>query len=264
MKPLLRTLRFGWCFLALIVCLGRSLGPAHAQDRRSDIENKIFDKVNAARQNHGAAPLKRHPALEGSAGEYAAFLSKNDLHGRIPPGQAGHELDGRTLVKRIFAYRVPFAEGRENIHAIQANQDDPAGKFVADWLASETHRTNMLGSDWRDTGIAVFRTASGWLYAVQDFGVRRIETTVEVTVVNRTALPLTVQLVGDKAAPAQRIEPNRTGTLTMTSKDRHPIGIFNLSGALTMPLPVFDRHTYTAVTRGDMVRGPFMIQPTRP
>jgi uncharacterized protein YkwD len=234
-----------------------------AQERRSDIQNKIFEKVNAIRQDHGAAPLVRHPALEGSAGEYAAFLSKNDLQDRIPSGQAGHELDGRTLAQRIYAYRVPFAEGKENLHAIP-NQDDPATKIVNDWMNSEVHRNNLLGADWRDTGIAVFRTSSGWYYAVQDYAMRTQATTVQVTVVDRTSYPLTVQLVGDQAAEPARLDRYQTGIYTMTSSNRHPIMIFNLSGLMTMPLPVFDRHTYTVIPVGTAQFGPFTVQPTRP
>ena len=46
---------------------------------------------------------------------------------------------------------------------------------MAGWMASESHRTNLLRPEWLDIGIGIAIAPNGTIYWAQEFGTRPIE-----------------------------------------------------------------------------------------
>ena len=138
---------------------------AHAQTA----DTRLADLVNAERARHGLPALQRSGELSAAAAAYAAAMADGGFFGHRAP-------DDGTLVTRAEAagYR-DWIELGENLAAGTAI---PEAVVVA-WMASPSHRANLLSPLVRDAGgghVAAARSplghywvlklgsrASGWL-----------------------------------------------------------------------------------------------------
>ncbi len=137
----------------------------------SQTRAELFDQVNTERARYGLAPLSLHPLLTTAAENHAEDMWKRRYFNHTTP-------EGLTYIDRIEAvgYLQPtfelcpckttctcspyFALG-ENIAQGQLTVDE----VMRDWLASPSHRQNILNPSFRNIGIGLFGTI--W---VQTFG----------------------------------------------------------------------------------------------
>ena len=121
-------------------------------ERRAALEAAVVREMNRVRAAHGLRPLRAAPALRSAArGHSQAMLT----HGFFSHESA----DGTAFNERIRRYYTDRGFVRWSVgEALMAGQgrvvDAPA--IVAAWLESPTHRTIVLSTTWRDTGIGVF------------------------------------------------------------------------------------------------------------
>lgn len=144
-----------------------SPGTGDASDAPVTLEGRLLEEANAARRSQaGIAPLAAELRLTRAARDFAGYMANT--------GRYGHEADGRDVAARLQSAGYAFCFGAENLAWIEAGIDDEprvARLLMAGWMASPSHRSNLLGADWTDTGIAIATSASaGRLYAVQLFG----------------------------------------------------------------------------------------------
>lgn len=117
-------------------------GPGSAANQgagASSTESSVIARTNEARAKRGLAPLTADAALMNGARRQAAWMARNR---NLSHGQ------GVT----------------ENIAMGQAS----AAEVVADWMRSDGHRANILGSHSR-IGVAMARAADGTVYWCQQF-----------------------------------------------------------------------------------------------
>jgi uncharacterized protein YkwD len=121
--------------LALLVAVP---GLAHAEPS----DGRLADLVNAERARHGLPVLHPSTELAAAAAAYAAAMADGGFFGHRAP-------DGGTLVTRAEAagYR-DWAELGENL----AGGTAAAEAVVAAWMASPSHRANLLSPLVRDAG----------------------------------------------------------------------------------------------------------------
>jgi uncharacterized protein YkwD len=131
----------------------------HAVDDESALIDSVLAQVNGVRADAGLAPLVIDPLLSAVADEFACemiregFLAHTNPREEVSPGE--------RLTSAGYIY---YAMG-ENLAAGQSSPEE----VVADWLASEAHRTNILSPEWGEVGIAVRQGGEfGW-YWVQEF-----------------------------------------------------------------------------------------------
>lgn len=105
----------------------------------SATESAIVDRTNAARARRGLPPLVADASLMAGARRHAAWMARNRS---LSHGQ------GVT----------------ENIAMGQSSADEA----VADWMRSDGHRANILGSHGR-IGVGVAHAADGTAYWCQQF-----------------------------------------------------------------------------------------------
>ena len=119
----------------------------------------VLDGINAARILRGLAPLRLDPLLSAVADEFACEMIREGFLAHANPRR------GLTPGERLTSAGYIYYAMGENVAAGQSSAEE----VVADWLASDAHRANLLSEDWRETGIAVRRGGEyGW-YWVQEF-----------------------------------------------------------------------------------------------
>jgi uncharacterized protein YkwD len=124
---------------------------------------RIIALVNQVREENGLSPLSRSPQLTVAAQRYADFIAAHDA--------LDHTADGRTLDKRAEAagYTTWVTLG-ENLAGGYSSFDEA----LTAWLASPTHRDNIMNADFAETGVgcAWNPSSSHGSFFVQEFGAR--------------------------------------------------------------------------------------------
>ena len=158
-----------WGPLALGVGLTLLLGLVAVTGRRgADGEERVaarlIELTNDVRQEHGQSALSADPRLNHAAKGYAREMASRDWFDHLGP-------DGSTVEQRAEAsgYRG-WAVLAENL-ARGPGQPEPA-EILDRWLASPTHRRNVLSPDLTDVGIAC-RAVGERFWCAQESGARR-------------------------------------------------------------------------------------------
>lgn len=146
-----------------------SPGPVVTEGPDLAFAEAILALVNEERLANGLNPLAQHPALVAAAEEYA------DLHAHLSPDRLDHRLNGSTLSSRVEAEGyTAWTFLAENL--VWSGFDPPLSpaEVVQQWLASPTHRNNLLNPSVGETGIGCYVSSAQQPFriCVQDFGAR--------------------------------------------------------------------------------------------
>ena len=145
-------------------------------ERRAALETAVVHEMNRVRVARGLRPLRAAPALRSAArGHSQAMLA----HGFFSHESA----DGTAFNERIRRYYTDRGFTRWSVgEALMTGQGRAvdAQAIVAAWLGSPAHRTIVLSSTWRDTGIGVLYDPSApstfggteAIVVTADFGLR--------------------------------------------------------------------------------------------
>lgn len=107
--------------------------------------SQLLAFVNAKRQELGIAPLIVHPALEQAAAQKAAHMVERGYWDHSDPSS------GVTPWQFIDAAGYRYAKAGENL----ARDFDDSQQVTDAWMASPSHKANMLESDYTHTGIGI-------------------------------------------------------------------------------------------------------------
>lgn len=140
----------------------------HNYEFSSEVEEKILSLINDERSNGGVVSLTANSTLR-SAARYKAnemlqydYFSHNSPYSNQPSDIAkdfGHNF--KTFGENLFSMSSSNpANLRENISV---------ENIVEQWMASEGHRSNILNSNYRKTGIGVVIGSNGKCYISQMF-----------------------------------------------------------------------------------------------
>lgn len=116
----------------------------------SSLEGEVLYHVNVERAAAGLAPLTYNVSLANAASVRASEASVH--FGHVRP-------DGRD-VKTVLG-DASYAWFGENL-AVSTTED--AKRIVRAWMASPTHRANLLNRHFTQMGVAVTRGVDGHLY----------------------------------------------------------------------------------------------------
>lgn len=160
------------CLAVLAAPAGTSAAPAAAPSpaRTSSFEQSVIARINGARRSHGLAPLRIATTLSRAA----------DAHGRsmASGGYFSHfSRDGTSPSTRIRRYYGGSTVGET---LLWRSPDVTAAQAVRMWLQSTPHRAILLGSGFREIGLAAIHLAqAGGTFGrgpvtilVADFGAR--------------------------------------------------------------------------------------------
>ncbi len=133
-----------------------------SQNTSSANADKNFELVNELRSSLGLATLRRDPLLDNAAKVRAQELESYYSHTRP---------NGANPFTSIAEAGYVHTYAAENIATASGYGDNVMGeKFFDMWKNSSGHYKNMVSRDYKDVGIAMFKTSGGTWYAVQLFG----------------------------------------------------------------------------------------------
>jgi uncharacterized protein YkwD len=166
------------------------------------IDQNLFNEAvllfsNAARRQHGRAPLAADPRLARAAGEHARNMARLKTHSHVLPVRGQRDLKqrikGQSVEFRLAAeniamdkvYRLlgrPISMQRSGCNFVYADTRQPvprhsyaslAQQVVTRWLESPKHRESLLSRKYQrlGSGIGIDPTgpSCGDFYLVQDF-----------------------------------------------------------------------------------------------
>ena len=161
---------------------------------------ELYQLVNSERAEQGLPALKRNTKLEQAAYEKAQDMFSKDYWAHYAP-------DGSTTPWQfILAAGYNYKYAGENL----AKDFDTSEEVVTAWMASSSHRSNIVNTNYKDFGVvAVIGNLSGeqTTLVVQMFG-SALGATTASTPIGGTANNPTGDTAGAKApAPAPEAQP---------------------------------------------------------
>ena len=160
--------------------LGTHHALAQAPEFAAEVETRVIALTNETRAKNGAAPLQAESRLTDAARGFAAYIAST--------GKLEHDADGTTPAERVKKRGYGYCIVAENLGMEYSSggftPERLSSNFVDGWMASPTHRGNILESDLTQIGVGVSRSKAGEYYAVQVFA-RPLEKMTRFRVFNR-------------------------------------------------------------------------------
>lgn len=109
-----------------------------------DLEAELIDATNRDRHRHGLAPLHPDTCLNGAAREWVEFLASE--------GQLMHRSEAGLSLSGEVDARCP---GRWAVVGENLGRGPTITEIQEAFMASPTHRANVLATDYTHIGVAV-------------------------------------------------------------------------------------------------------------
>jgi uncharacterized protein YkwD len=146
--------------LALFSCDKSTILPGPSFPTESEVEARSFDLINQDRAQQGLPALNLDSRVSDVARAHSADMRDRNFFSHKSP-------DGKTLAIRLKNVGITFRLAGENLARIQG-VTDPAAKANTDFLSDDTHKTNLLNSQFKLVGIGVARSGNEY-WITQDF-----------------------------------------------------------------------------------------------
>lgn len=130
------------------------------------IEFQIFQAINQKRLQFGIKPVKWREETAQIARFHSDNLAKFDF-------LSHYGIDGKTVGGRADDFGLKkWKMIGENVACLRGYPDF-VNQVVESWMASPSHRQNLLNPRWKESGIGVAHTNSGKIYFTQVFLLRK-------------------------------------------------------------------------------------------
>jgi uncharacterized protein YkwD len=150
-------------------------GERGAAAEQKALDARLLTQVNAVRARYGLRPLRRSPALSTAAARHSIEMAQQ--------GYFSHaSVNGTAYWKRIrrFYSAAGFRSWSVGENLAWKAPRMTAAEVVRMWMASATHRANLLDPSWRELGVSAVRSDVGPGYyrglpvtvVTADFGLR--------------------------------------------------------------------------------------------
>ena len=130
------------------------------------VEWEIMARINAIRADRGLSELTYDPRLQAGAVKHSAEMYRMNYFSHTSPIADHAEFDQRIQREGI----KNFQSAGENL-VMGPDSADLAERFVDLWMDSPGHRDNILGDDFRFSGVGVYGEGDR-VYATQLFSQR--------------------------------------------------------------------------------------------
>lgn len=121
-------------------------------------EQRVVDLVNAERAKYGLSPLRYNATLDAASEAHNIVQVNNRTMSHLNSGDGSPDA-------RIRSYGFYGAWG-ENVAVGQSTPE----QVVREWMASPTHRANILNGNFSQMGVAYGQTSDGYSFWTQTFG----------------------------------------------------------------------------------------------
>lgn len=135
----------------------RSRNPAPAQSSTiGQMEAQVRQQINQIRQQQGLSQLRPNARLAEVARNYSRRMAEQNFFSHTSPS-------GDTMVQRVRSAGIFYVLLGENLFT-STNIPQPVPAAVQGWMDSPGHRANILRSEYRETGIGVWRIGSTYYF----------------------------------------------------------------------------------------------------
>jgi uncharacterized protein YkwD len=136
-------------------------GPGESQSSETAaIEQRIVERINAIRREHGLNALAPHSDLANVARGHSRHMAERRFFNHLAP-------DGTRPDQRVSEANIRFRTVGENIFR-STNVPDPVELAIDGWMASPGHRENILRDAFTHTGVGVWQKGDDY-YVTQKF-----------------------------------------------------------------------------------------------
>ena len=163
-----------WALATALACAPIALangwalpGPNAVPEPEPALTAALHARADAARAAAGLPATAWDDGLARAARTHAAELAARGVLDHM-----GASPETRTLADRLVRAGVPYASVGENL-AFEHGFVDPVETVVEGWLASPSHRANLLNPEFDRVGYGSARDAAGARYVVQVFAAAR-------------------------------------------------------------------------------------------
>ena len=125
-----------------------------------ELADRLLQGMNLERAAEGLSPVVSNVRLNDAAAKFACRMIEEGFFDHDDP------VTGRGPGQRAIAAKYFYYFLGENLAADQ----ETAAEVTRVWMASPTHRSNILDPTWKDVGIAVRSLEGETLYWVVEFG----------------------------------------------------------------------------------------------
>lgn len=129
------------------------------------MEDQVRLQINAIRQEQGFRELRHNERLAEVARNYSRRMAEENFFDHVSP-------KGDTPAQRVQSAGIFYLLVGENLFT-STNIPQPVPAAVEGWMKSPGHRANILRSEYRETGIGVWRR--GNTYYITQLFMRSLE-----------------------------------------------------------------------------------------
>lgn len=126
----------------------------------AQMEEQIRQRINEIRRQQGLIELQANSKLAEVARRYSQQMAEQDFFSHTSP-------TGETPAQRVQAAGIVYRMVGENLFT-STNIPQPVNAAVEGWMDSSGHRENILRSQYRETGIGIWRDGETY-YVTQLF-----------------------------------------------------------------------------------------------
>jgi uncharacterized protein YkwD len=124
----------------------------------SEMEQVVFNRINAYRTSRGLSPLIWSNEVAQQARSHSLDMAKKI----VPFGHQGFEQRAKAIDRSVQSHGTG-----ENVGWVMS-RTNPDGKVIDAWIKSQKHLNNIAGN-FAMTGIGIALSSRGEYYFTQDF-----------------------------------------------------------------------------------------------
>jgi uncharacterized protein YkwD len=113
------------------------------------MEERVRQRINQRRSEHGLGPLQSSSELARLAREHSRRMAEEKFFAHVDPA-------GRSLIDRLQQAGIDYWAAAENIFS-STNVSDPVEFALRGWMESPGHRANILRPEFKQTGVGIWR-----------------------------------------------------------------------------------------------------------
>ena len=122
----------------------------------AEMETRVRQQINQIREEQGLEPLTVNERLAQVARRYSQQMAQHDFFSHTG-------IDGSDVGDRVRAAGIAYWMVGENLF-MSANALQPVPLAVQGWMESPGHRENILRSEYRETGIGIWREGNRYYF----------------------------------------------------------------------------------------------------
>jgi uncharacterized protein YkwD len=130
--------------------------PAPQSSATAKMEVQVRQQINQIRQKQGLSGLQNNEKLAQVARDYSRRMAEQNFFSHTSPS-------GDTMVQRVHSAKIFYFMLGENLF-MGTNIPQPVPAAVQGWMESQGHRENILRSEYRETGIGVWRKGNTYYF----------------------------------------------------------------------------------------------------